>query len=85
MVYLGKPASELDPERVKRGYAALARMQRHLAASRFLIGDAFSLADVALLAYTRWRARAASISTPIPRCGAGSASRRPCSVCGPIP
>jgi glutathione S-transferase len=53
MFYLGKPASERDPERVKRGEAALALMQRHLAANRFMVGDALSLADVALLAYTR--------------------------------
>jgi glutathione S-transferase len=53
MRYLGKAASELDPDKVKRGYAALDRMEQHLAGSRFLVGDAFSLADVALLAYTR--------------------------------
>ena len=53
MVYLSKPASELDPDKVKRGYAALARMNAQLAATAFLIGDVFSLADVALLAYTR--------------------------------
>jgi len=53
MVYLGKPASELDVNLVKRGYAALDNMERHLADARFLVGDIFSLADVALLAYTR--------------------------------
>ena len=53
MVYLKKQASELDPEKVKRGYAALARMEHSLAASRFLAGEAASLADVSLLAYTR--------------------------------
>jgi len=53
MVYLGKPASELDPNLVKRGYAALDSMERHLGGARFLVGDTFSLADVALLAYTR--------------------------------
>ena len=53
LVYLGKDASDLDPEKVKRGYAALARMEHHLAARRFLVGDAVSLADIALLAYTR--------------------------------
>jgi glutathione S-transferase len=52
-VYLGKPVSDLDPEKIKRGYAALARMEHQLASTRFLIGDAASLADVALLAYTR--------------------------------
>jgi glutathione S-transferase len=53
MVYLGRPASELDPDKVKRGYAALERMEQQLAATRFLIGEALTLADVALLAYTR--------------------------------
>ena len=53
MVYLGKPISDLDPEKVKRGYAALDRMEQHLAASRFFAGEEVSLADVSLLAYTR--------------------------------
>jgi len=52
-VYLGKPVSDLDPDKVKRGYAALARMEHHLAATRFFVGDRISLADVALLAYSR--------------------------------
>jgi glutathione S-transferase len=53
MFYLGKSQGDLDPEKVKRGYAALARMEHHLHDTRFLVGDALSLADVALLAYTR--------------------------------
>ena len=53
MLYLGKPASDLDPDKVKRGYAALDRMEQHLAASRFFAGEEVSLADVSLLAYTR--------------------------------
>ena len=53
MVYLGKPASARDPDKVKRGEAALARMERQLAATPFLTGEAFTLADIALLAYTR--------------------------------
>ena len=53
MAYLGKAASDLDPDKVKRGDAALARMEHQLAATRFLVGDAISLADIALLAYTR--------------------------------
>jgi glutathione S-transferase len=53
MRYLGKSASELDPDKVKRGYAALARMEHQLAAKRFLVDDTLSLADVSLLAYTR--------------------------------
>ena len=53
IVYLGRPASDLDPDKVKRGYAALARMEHELAASRFFVGDTLTLADIALLAYTR--------------------------------
>ena len=53
MFYLKKPVSDLDPDKVKRGYAALARMEHQLAATRFLVGDTLSLADVSLLAYTR--------------------------------
>jgi len=53
MVYLGKPVSDLDPDKLKRGYFALARMEHELSQHRFLVGDDPSLADVALLAYTR--------------------------------
>jgi glutathione S-transferase len=53
MLFQGKSASDLDPDRIKRGYAALARMEHELAATRFLVGDSVSLADVSLLAYTR--------------------------------
>ena len=53
MVYLGKPASDLDPDKIKRGYFALARMEHQLALTPFLVGDALTLADAALLAYTR--------------------------------
>ena len=53
MFYLGKSASDLDTDKVKRGYAALARMEHRLALTPFLAGDAVSLADVSLLAYTR--------------------------------
>jgi len=53
MVYLGKPQGELDPNLVKRGYAALDQLEQQLSRTRFLLGEDFSLADVALLAYTR--------------------------------
>jgi glutathione S-transferase len=52
LVYLGKDVSELDPEKVRRGYLALDHMERRLRDARYLV-DVFSLADVALLAYTR--------------------------------
>ncbi len=53
MFYLGKSQGELDPEKVKCGYFALARMEHQLHDTRFLVDDTLSLADVALLAYTR--------------------------------
>ena len=53
MVYLKKDVSELDSEKLKRGYAALARMEHQLAETQYLTGQGFTLADIALLAYTR--------------------------------
>jgi glutathione S-transferase len=53
MRYLGRPASELDPDKLKRGHAALVRMEHHLAVTPFLVGGNLSLADISLLAYTR--------------------------------
>ena len=53
MLYLGKKASDLDPEKVRRGVAALDHLEKHLGGSRFLVGETCTLADVALLAYTR--------------------------------
>lgn len=51
--YLGKPIAELEPRLVERGKAALQRLEDALAGDGFLVGDALSLADVALVAYTR--------------------------------
>ncbi len=53
MAYLGKPASDLDPKIVERGKAALARLEMALEASPFLVGHDLTLADIALVAYTR--------------------------------
>ena len=54
MHFLGKPASELDPRLVERGKAALQRLEDGLQESTFLVDDNPCLADVALVAYTRW-------------------------------
>ena len=51
--YLGKPVSELEPRLVERGNAALQRLEDGLADMPFLVGASVSLADVALVAYTR--------------------------------
>ena len=51
--YLGEPIASLEPRLVERGHGALARLEAALAGSVFLVGDAVSLADVSLVAYTR--------------------------------
>ncbi|HEV2530904.1 glutathione S-transferase family protein [Phenylobacterium sp.] len=51
--FLGKPASELEPRIVERGKAALQRMDEALGGQDFFVGGRLSLADVALVAYTR--------------------------------
>ncbi|MFL6603309.1 MAG: glutathione S-transferase family protein [Steroidobacteraceae bacterium] len=40
------------PSRMERGRAALAVMETHLSKHRFFVGDAYSIADIALYAYT---------------------------------
>jgi glutathione S-transferase len=52
-VYLNKTEDELDPKLKLRGDAALARMETWLAGSPFLVDATLSLADIALVAYTR--------------------------------
>jgi glutathione S-transferase len=52
--YLGKSVAELEPRIVERGKGALQRLEDALAGgAAFLVGDALTLADVALVAYTR--------------------------------
>ncbi|HTH97794.1 MAG TPA: glutathione S-transferase family protein [Stellaceae bacterium] len=51
--YLGKTEDELDPKLIERGNKALALMENQLGQSRFIAGDLPTLADVALVAYTR--------------------------------
>lgn len=49
----GKRADEIEPRLVERGYAALARMEAALAQADWLVGAGPTLADLALVAYTR--------------------------------
>ena len=54
MAYLGKTAAELEEKTVVRGKGALQRLEEALGSgSPFLVGETASLADVALVAYTR--------------------------------
>ena len=52
--YLGKAFSDLDPRLIERGHAALKRLDEVASDHAFLVGDSLSLADVSLVAYTRW-------------------------------
>ena len=44
---------EIDSEWLPRGYAALGLMESTLSNSDYLVGDAVTLADIAVVAYTR--------------------------------
>ena len=49
----GKRADEIEPRLVERGHAALARMEAALTGTDWLVGEGPTLADLALVAYTR--------------------------------
>jgi glutathione S-transferase len=53
---LGKPRGEIDPKIIQRGEAALRRLDAALAGQEFLVGAGLTLADIALVAYTRMAA-----------------------------
>jgi glutathione S-transferase len=46
------PAPEALAEKRRGGHAALAAMEGHLAGRRYLIGERYTIADIALYAYT---------------------------------
>ena len=50
---LGRRVEDLEPRIVERGRAALQRLEDALAGCRFLVGEALTLADISLVAYTR--------------------------------
>ena len=51
--YLGKPVSELDAKLLERGNSALGRLETQLKQTPYLVGERLTLADIALVAYTR--------------------------------
>ena len=51
--YLKKAPSELDPRIIERGNDALRLMNEALSGRDYLVGDTLTLADIALVAYTR--------------------------------
>lgn len=53
VVYLGWPEADIPASMIENGTKALARLEAAVGRSAFLVGDRVSLADVALVAYTR--------------------------------
>ena len=51
---LGKSDDEIDPGLLPKGRRALGVMEMQLTYTDYLVGAAITLADVALVAYTRW-------------------------------
>ena len=49
----GRRADEIEPRLMERGHAALARMEAALTGADWLVGNGPTLADLALVAYTR--------------------------------
>ncbi|MES1199021.1 MAG: glutathione S-transferase family protein [Pseudomonadota bacterium] len=51
--FRGKTEADLDPALLTKGNDCLARMELQLKETPYLVGDALSLADISLVAYTR--------------------------------
>lgn len=66
--YLGLPEERLEEYRSlhKAGYRALAVMEQQLKRTPFLVGDNFSIADIALYAYTHVAHQGGFDLTPYP-------------------
>jgi len=50
---LGKAEDEIDPQLLVKGRRALGQMELALQGATYLVGDALTVADIALVAYTR--------------------------------
>ena len=53
-LFLKTPEAEIDPALMPKCERALTVMDGHLATRRYFVGDRLSLADIALVAYTRF-------------------------------
>ena len=52
--FLKKPDAEIDPALLPKGERVLGVMNDHLATRPYFVNEKISLADIALVAYTRW-------------------------------
>ena len=52
-VYQGRSVDQVDRLRIDRGNEALDMMEKVLGSANYFVGDAFTIADIALLPYTR--------------------------------
>lgn len=66
----GRTADEIEPRLMERGHAALARMEAALAEADWLAGGGATLADLALVAYTRVAPEGGFDLAPYPAVGA---------------
>ena len=53
LLHQGKTRDQLEPWRVERGIAALRRLDDHLAGRDWLVGATMTIADIALVSYSR--------------------------------
>ena len=52
--FLNQADDDLDPQLLARGRRALGVMELQLTFSNYFVGESMTLADIALVAYTRW-------------------------------
>ena len=64
---LNLPDDEIDPSLLPKGYTALQRMEDQLADNACIVGDDLTLADIALVAYTRVAHEGGFDLAPYPR------------------
>jgi glutathione S-transferase len=67
MLFLGQRRDQLEPRLIQRGWAALERLELGLEQTPYLVGERLTLADIALVAYTRWAHEGGFNLQPCPR------------------